>query len=549
MSSDEGELLTGRGLPLGPLVRRFPPEERTLLHVLRHQSRVNAGKTWITVDGAGGVTFADVDQRARDLAAALDHAGFAGAHVALFLRNHVRFMEIFYGAMYHHGVAVPLNPELRGSLLRAVLARSDARVVVAGAATLDRLRELDDLGSVELVLAVDPTELTHVASVPVADFATWVSGHRPADPAPAELPAPEQTAAILFTSGTTGGSKGVMCPHKYLYLFSGCFADSVGLTSEDVVTTPLQLCHVAALGAISNAALHAGSTAHLKSRFSASRFWADVAADGATFAMLIGQMAEMILKSTDSVPNHSLSHLYLIPRPPHHREFEERFGTTLIWQGSGLTEAFPHPPRKERIEDVPGTTVGHPLAWYDYGVVDENDRLLPPNVEGSLVYRSRIPFGMFTGYYKDPEATARAMRNAMFHTGDLAFYDDEGRINYLRRMADTVRRAGENVSCTELEEVVLLHDDVLEAAAYGVPDPFLGESVKVDVVARTRLDLHHLHAWLVTRLPRFMVPQYLEQRDALPKTPSEKVMKHVLKAETVDRAGVVRFDVRESRSG
>ena len=543
-SSDEGELLAGRGLPLGALVRRFPPENRTLLHVLRSQANAQPDKAWIIVDGTDRITFGQAYARSLRFADALANAGLTRAHVALFLRNHVRFMEVFYGSMLQRGVAVPLNPELRGSLLEATIVKSDARVIVVGSATIERLQQLEGLGKVELVLAADPTEIDEIASVPVVDFETWVTQQASAgnsDVAAADLPAPEDTAAILFTSGTTGGSKGVVCSHKYLYLFSGCFADSTGLTPDDVVTTPLQLCHVAALGAISNAALHVGSTAHLKSRFSASAFWEQVAADGATFCMLIGQMAEMILKSTDNVPEHSLSHLYLIPRPPHYREFEERFGTELIWQGSGLTEAFPHPPRKERIEDVPGTTVGHPLAWYDYGVVDENDRLLPPYVEGELVYRSRIPFGMFSGYYKDPQATAHAMRNAMFHTGDLAFYDDAGHINYLRRMADTIRRSGENVSCTELEDVALLHEDILEAAAYGVPDQYLGEDIKVDIVARVPLDLHAVHAWMAVHLPRYMVPGFLEQREGLPKTPSEKVMKHVLKEGGVDRPGVVRF--------
>jgi crotonobetaine/carnitine-CoA ligase len=145
-------------------------------------------------------------------------------------------------------------------------------------------------------------------------------------------------------------------------------------------------------------------------------------------------------------------------------------------------------------------------------------------------------------YYRDPERTVEAFRNLLFHTGDLATYDEQGLLHYRSRTQDRIRRRGENVSAPELEWVALTHPEVVEAAAYGVPSELGEEDVKLDVVLRTPVAAAELHAWLCENVPRYMVPRYLERREAFPKTPSERIEKYKLKAEPVTRAEVFDAD-------
>jgi len=199
--------------------------------------------------------------------------------------------------------------------------------------------------------------------------------------------------------------------------------------------------------------------------------------------------------------------------------------------------------------DVPYDTVGHPVAWFDYGVVDQRDRMLPCGEVGQLVYRPRLPDAMARGYYRDPEATVEAFRNFMFHTGDLATIDGNGRVHFRGRVQDRIRRRGENISAPELEFVAMGHEAIAEAAAFGVPGEFGEQEVKLDVVlADPGLDPRDYHAWLVERLPRYMVPRYLEVREELPKSASAKVRKAVLAEGSLDRPEVLVFEpVRRAR--
>jgi crotonobetaine/carnitine-CoA ligase len=332
-----------------------------------------------------------------------------------------------------------------------------------------------------------------------------------------------------------------MWSHHYLYLASAGVSDALEHTPDDVLSTPLQMCHTAGLQNFANSALQVGCTAHLKTRFSVSTWWEEIATDGATFSMLMGQMAAMILDAVPKAPDHRLQYVYILPRPAGQEEFEERYGTTVIWQGWGMTEIFPHLPTKHRIENVPADTIGRAPSWVDHGVVDEHDRLLGPGELGEMVYRPLLPFAMAGGYFGDPEATNSAFRNFMFHTGDLGYYDEDGLVHFVMRNQDAIRRRGENISAVELEAVARCHPAVEDAAAYAVPSELGEHDVKLDVVAHRSLDLAELHGWLAEQLPRFMVPRYLEARADFPRTPSQRVEKYKLASEPVDRPAVREF--------
>jgi crotonobetaine/carnitine-CoA ligase len=540
--------MRGTGPDLGALALRFAPEERTLLHVLRAQALERPDHEWLVFDSRDHMTFRETQDAAYRFADAVRRTSGMEGQVALFLRNQREFMPAFLGAQAAGGVAVPLNPELQGPLLQRVLAKCRARILVARADLLDRLATLDGLGSVGLIVACGLTDDApgEVLGVPIVDFDAWLSAASPV--IPDSLPAPSDVAALVFTSGTSGGSKAAVWSHHYLYLSSACVSDALQHGPDDVLSTPLQMCHIAGLQNFANSALHVGCTAHLKSRFSASRYWEEVAEDGVTFSMLMGQMASMVLKEVPEAPPHHLKHVYVLPQPQDREEFERRYRTKVLWQGWGMTEIFPHPPGRERLEGVPADTIGPPPAWVDFGVVDEQDRLLGPGELGELVYRPLMPDGMAKGYFEDPAATVAAFRNFMFHTGDLGYYDEEGRIHFVMRNQDAIRRRGENISAVELEGVALRHPDVLDAAAYAVPAALGEHEVKLDVVLRRDIPLDELHAWLTDQLPRYMVPRYLERRGVLPKTLSQRVEKYKLVQDGLDRAEVQTFEPARRRS-
>jgi len=531
-------LLRGQGYELGAYATRYPAQERSMVRLLADQAHALGDATWLVFDGTDELTFADAHALTNRIANALIAAVGPGAHVALLLRNQREFMPVFYGAMAAGGVAVPLNADARGPLLEYVIERSDARILVVRADLVDRLAELPGLGAVERVVVVGSE--THegpgrIAGVPVEPFDEWIADQPATGPGPP--PSGHETALIQFTSGTTGRSKGVVYPHQFLYLYSAMLSDSLGRTRDDVLTTPLPLCHVAALHIIANSALHAGCVAHLKTRFSASAYWTQAAQDEATFSILLGPMAAILLKQVAEAPEHRMSTMFCVPPPPGKEEFEERFRVRLLWQGYGMTEIYPLPMRSEML-DGPPDTIGHPVRWMDYGVVDENDVLLGPGEPGQLVFRPLIPNAMAAGYYRDAEATTIAFRNFMFHTGDLASYDEDGCLHYRGRMQERMRRRGENVSALELELITLRHPQVLEAAAFAVAGEFGEDDIKLDVVCQGEVEVVKLRGWLVENLPRFMVPRYLELRGSFPKTPSERIEKYRLAAEGVDRPEV-----------
>lgn len=544
-------LLRGRGLSLGPNATSCPREQRSLLRVLRKRAQTRGDHAWLIFDGSETLTFAAADRRANQVAHALGSTVGDNAHVALMLRNQVEFMPAFYGAQAAGGVAVPLNPESKGPLLHQVLTKSEARVIVVRNDLLGVVAELEDLGGVELVVVTGPAEPQRaVNGVPVVAWTEWLQG-QPVTP-PQDVPSFDQICLLQFTSGTTGRAKGAIYSHHFLHLFAAMITDSQQRTADDVLFTPLPLCHVAALHLVANSALVAGCTAHLTGRFSASRFWTQVAESGATWSIILGPMAAMVMKTSPQAPPHRMRHMFCVPPPPERRAFEERYGVKMLWQGYGMTEIYPLPMPLEMRPGVAEDTLGIPVDWFDYGVVDEHDTMLPPDTVGELVFRPLMPHGMVDGYYKEPAATAHAFRNFAFHTGDLATYDNDGVLHYRGRRQERIRTKGENVSATEVEYVALRHPCVVEAACFGMASAVGEDDVKLDVAMAPASDipvpsLADLHDWLQGQLPRFMVPRYLQQRASFPKTPSERIQKWKLADESLDSSEV--FDAGERRRG
>ncbi|HSG78797.1 MAG TPA: AMP-binding protein [Acidimicrobiia bacterium] len=542
MTTDHIGLLRGTGFPLGKHALAYPTEERTMLRVLRDRAAERGAKDWIVFDSTDHITYAEGWSLTCRVANALRATAGEGAHVGLFMLNQPEFVPVLYGAMANHGVAVPLNAQARGPLLHHVVEHSDATILVARIDLLDRLESLEDLGKVELVVCVGGDAFPDaVNGVPTVGWDEWLVDD---DTPPETMPDYRDPCLIQYTSGTSGRAKGAVYPHQFFYIYGVEYVDSLGLTEDDVLSTPLPLFHVAAVHLITGGALHIGGTAHLKSRFSASRFWDEIAADGATYALIFGPMAAIIMKSTDEAPEHRCHKMFCVPPPPELEEFEERFGVQITWHAYGQTEVAPMAVRPETLPGVPRDTLGYPLRWFEYGVVDDHDRMLAPGEIGEIVLRPMIPYMMFMEYYKDPSKTMEAFRNQMFHTGDLGYYDDDGLLHYKGRRQERIRHRGENIAAPELEYVVLTHPKIVEAAAYGVPSEFGEDDVKLDIRVSEDVDPAELHAWFTEQLPKYMVPRYIEIRADFPKTPSERIQKYLLQGLPLDRPEVHDFDPR-----
>ncbi len=539
---DSTGLLRGKGFSLGPHATRYPIEDRTLLRVLADQAEQRPDKPWLIFDAVDSLTYGEAWALSNQVANAITKSAGEGAHVGIFLLNQAEFLPIFFGAMVNRGLAVPLNAQARGPLLHYVIDFADIKVIVARTDLLDRLESIDDLGSTELVVAVGGgTVPSEIHGVTVVSWDEWLEG---ADDSVREgFPDYRDPCLIQFTSGTTGRPKGAVYPHQFLYLYPAMYSDSIGITDDDVCSTPLPLYHVAALHLIANTALHAGATAHLKSRFSASKYWDEAAEDGATFSIILGPMAAIVMKRCESAPDHDLKRIFCVPPPPDLDEFERRFRTKILWHAFGQTEISPLGMRPDIIEGVSLDTLGYPASWMEFGVVDEADALVEPGEIGEIVFRPLRPHSMFKEYYKNPGATAEALRNFMFHTGDLGYYDEQGLLHYKGRRAERIRHRGENISAPELEFIALRHPDVIECAVYGVPSEFGEEDVKLDIVVINDLAPGDLRSWLVENTPKYMVPRFIEVRESFPKTPSERIQKYILEALPLDRPEVIDYAV------
>ena len=463
--------------------------------------------------------------------------------MALLLRNQIEFFPAFYGAHAAGGVTVPLNAELRGTHLDYVITASRSKLLIIRDELFDRLDALSSLAMIEKVVvcgALPAAEAVH--GVPVVGWDDWLEGT--SDTPAGDLPSWSDIAVIQFTSGTTGRAKGVVFPHHYLYMAAAVVADSLDRQPDDVLFTPMPVFHVGGLHFVPNSALHAGCTAVLRRGFSPSNFWRDVAECGANFAIILAPMLALVNKTVDEIPEHQIETIFCVPRPPDLEGFEQRSGVKVLWQGYGMTEVHPLPGRGELLPGRPSGTLGAPVTWMDFGVVDEHDNLVRAGEVGELVFRSNLPHAMFREYFEDPQATVAAFRNFMFHTGDLASYDHDGILEFRGRKQDRIRRRGEMIGAMEVELGVLDHPDVLESAAYAVPSPLGEDDIKLDVVTAPGLRLEDLALWCGEHLPKYMVPRYYERRESFPKTPSERIEKYKFRDSGVDRVGV--FDV-ESR--
>ena len=493
-------------------------------------------KTFIHSD-EGDITYGAVADRASRVAGALAGLGVApGDRVATMLPAGTDYVAAWFGITWAGAVDVPVNNEYKGEFLRHLLADSEAEVMICQDRWLPRLAGLD-LPDLRHVVVVGGSEDTP-RGLAVSPFEELLAG----DPRPRVARTERDLLYIMYTSGTTGPSKGVMHGNRSALWNSGAWLDVLELDETDRAYSMFPLFHVTARSATVGSCLMAGGSVALRNGFSVTGFWDDVRASGATFFAYMGAVVHL-LYAQDPSPldrDHSIKRAFGAAAPPEIApQFEERFGFPLL-EVYGSTELglATAPQGDSRKRGTMGLTCPHLIIE----VHDEADNQCPPGVGGEIVARPAVREGMFQAYWKRPEYTVEAFRNLWFHTGDGGYVDQDGYLIFTDRIKDSIRRRGENISSFEVERAVQSHPDVLECGAYAVPSELTEDEVMIAVVARegAMIDPVSVFEHCVREIPRFAVPRYLRVMDALPKTPSQRIQKYKLRADgmtedTVDR--------------
>jgi crotonobetaine/carnitine-CoA ligase len=513
-------------------IRQFPEDVRTLPALLQIQSEQLADRMLVS---AGGVswTYAQTREAAARGAGALRAAGIKpGDRVALIVSNRIEFFDILLGCAWLGAVAVPINVASRGAQLQHILSNSGARLLVIDAEFADNLAMLEpDKLAIEAIWSIEPDADIHLGRVRSAPMP------RGAAPIAAANVRPEDMALILYTSGTTGPSKGVCCPHAQYFWWGVNTAALLEIKPGDVMCTTLPLFHTNAINTFFQALVSGGSVCYEK-RFSASGFYEALSRNRATVTYLLGAMVPILLtREPDDAESAHAARIALAPGVPaqFHETFTKRSHIRLL-DGWGSTET----------NFVLGTTIdrqqpglmGPVFDGFDAKVVDEAGNTVPDGTAGELLVRTHEPLAFATGYFAAPEKTAEAWRDGWFHTGDRVVRQPDGYYRFVDRLKDAIRRRGENISSFEVEQVLQSHPAVAIAAVFPVRSALAEDEVMAGLVlhAGQSLAAPDLIAFCEPRLPYFAVPRYVEFMDDLPRTENGKVQKYKLRERGVTAA-------------
>jgi crotonobetaine/carnitine-CoA ligase len=456
-----------------------------------------------------------------------------GQTAATMVPNSCKSFLAWQGLAWCRAIEVPIHDQFRGDLLAHVLNDSGARLLVVDSQYVDRIAAVaDKLDQLRTVVALgNATPASQEPPFDVVSEVDFVNGSttlgRLADPEPHDI------AAVLYTSGTTGASKGVMLPWPAVYSAGIGTCPLANLASADVFYHMGTSSHIGAKAFPFLMAL-AGGQILVREVFSKSQFWADVDRVGATVTALYGSMSHFLMNEPASERDnqHALRKVLMAPLPPWLEAFNARFGVRTKTT-YGMTELPPPIGGSFDLDDYRscGRQIGG-FPGYQLRLVDENDYEVRNGQVGELIVRSAQPWSMNVGYLNNPAATAEAWRNGWFHTGDAMRRDSDGRYYFIDRTKDVIRRSGENISSAEVEAAINQCDGVAESAVIAVPaDSGIEDEVLAVIVPRSgsRFEPEALIDFLAPRIPRFMLPRYIACRTGLPKTATLRVKKAELR--------------------
>jgi len=519
----------------------LPLEQWTLVHAVRAQAKTYGDKEHLSFEDGSALTFAQFDELSDRVATALADLGLQqGDRLLALMTNSRAFMVLMIAVHKRRAIFVPINTELKGAFLEHQVTNSEPRIIVVDDGLVERFARIGT-GVVAIeatILVADeeprtehlPASLADTKLLRFDDLETYDS-----DPGALEEPDPTDVCTIMYTSGTTGPSKGVLMPQGHCYLFGLGTTAAMGMSDTDRYFCCMPLFHANGLFMQLYASLLAGASAYVTKRFSVNS-WLDTVIDQKiTMTNALGVMPEFIYRSppTDRDRSHLLTKIIAIPIAEEWGEaMEERFGVRLV-QGFGMTEvnmvAYSDP-----ADPVMPGCAGRPLDDFFEVIIanPETDLELPADEVGEILVRPKVPFCFNLGYFNMPDKTVEAWRNLWFHTGDAGRMDPEGRLYFVDRLKDRIRRRGENISSYELEQVLNDHESIIESAVVGIRVEGAGGEEEVKAVLATggpAPDPVKFLDWCVPRMPRHTVPRYLEFVAELDKTASGKIRKQAIR--------------------
>lgn len=499
-------------------------DQIVLRDVLERQARKRPNKVFAVFEDGTCWTYRDTWELSLRTANALRKLGVEqGDKILSWLPNGQHALRVWFGLNCLGAVVVPINVSYRGRLLEHVVNNSQARLIVVHAELADRLNDIDRAALATAVIVGDPVSLQGLEVVTAEELDCDDS----TPPALARPIAPWDTQSVIYTSGTTGASKGVLSSYFHLCSMGLALPD---LTENDRFFINLPLFHVGGTMPVMTMLLRGGSIVVVRG-FDTDQFWPIVCNRSITATILLGAMVGFLLNRPPRMEDcsHSLRWATIVPYSDVAVSFGTRFGCDVychfnMSEVSVPLRSGPNPPTLG--------SCGSPRKGIVARIVDQNDCEVPQGAVGELVLRTDCPWEMSHGYNGAPEATALAWRNGWFHTGDNFRLEADGCFTFIDRIKDTIRRRGENISSWEVEAEVMTHPLVKDAAAIAVPSEHTEEEVLVAVVVLegAAFDPADLIHYLIPRMPHYMVPRYIRIVRELPRTPTHKVMKHVLRA-------------------
>ncbi|MFO0997067.1 MAG: AMP-binding protein [Alphaproteobacteria bacterium] len=526
---------------------RLPSRDDCVLHaMLERRAAERPDDVFVQFDSGAEWSYAQTRHEGRQAAAALARLGVArGDAVIVWLPNGPEILRLSLGLSYLGAVFVPINLALRGTVLEHIVGNSGARFIIAHRDLIERLASIR-LGALETIVVVGAKE-----SAPLPLRMHGETALRSADdafPMPDPPIEPWDVHAIFYTSGTTGPSKGVLCPH--VLTWNTGVQSFHFLSSRDRFLVNLPYFHIAGAMA-AYIALHHGGSMAMMGEFRTAEFWDKVRRTRSTTCLLLGSIASFLMKQPARADDRDHPMRTVVQQPLVHEtpEFARRFDVTIYTQ-IDMTEMGPAVRSEALSSDRPMAQgyCGRVRPGMHARVVDAFDREVPPGEAGELVARSDVPWLITPGYHRMPEATAKAWRNGWFHTGDAVRREADGSFYFVDRIKDAIRRRGENISSAEVEAEVLAYDAVEAAAAVAAASEHGEDEVLVAIQPKpgATIDPAALLRFLIPRMPHFMVPRYVRVMAALPRTETGKAQKSALRADGVtpdtwdrEKAGIV----------
>lgn len=511
---------TQRPWRIGPAA--FGVERFTVASVLDRRADQFGDRVMMSIDGTP-ITFAQMRERSGAAAAMLADRGIGrGDTVALFAGTCPEWVYFWLGAARIGAVSAAINAANKGDLLAGALNLSRAGLVVTDGARSGRLAEVDEqLDTPARALLVDDSV---TAALTAPRPATWPSVRTRAD----------EVGALFFTSGTTGPSKAVATTWQYLFVVAATVASAWEYGCGDVIWTAMPLFHLSAAPTVL-APMLVGGTSVLASAFHPTEVGDELSACGAAGFVGAGAMVSMLWNLPASPRDARLGIRFISAAPVSremYRALEDRYRCRVVTM-YGMTEAFPIAYKAVSENGVPGTS-GRVNPAFEVRIVDGDGRPVAAGVTGEIACRPRTAHVMSEGYVSSAPGRRGLSIDPhpeWFHTGDLGFLDEDQNLTFVDRAKDSLRRRGENVSSVELEQTVMRHPAVAEAAAVGVPSELGEDDILVVVTLRpgATLDFGELLDFCAARMPYFCVPRYLEVLDEIPKNIIGRIRKDLLR--------------------